>query len=226
MKKNIALILAAVMMTAVVGCSKKKADTTDSSVAKNEVASTQTAEADSTTTTETADSTDVTSTATADTATTDTATTEVAGTAVENASKEVDMDKVPGKEVAEIETEADEALIGNYEVSIEDAKVIDYNDEKVIVVSFDFENKTSSPIAFDGAMTVDIFQNDAKLRGAVVTGIEGVNINSAFEIVKSGDDITLQKAYVLEDESTPVDVSVYKYGEADRDTVTKTFNLQ
>ena len=193
MKKNISLILAAVMIVTVTGCSKKTADNT---------AATQTADA-----------------------TQSSQTANTVGTAVENASKEVDMDRVQGKEAADVETEADEAVIGGYEVSIEDAKVIDYNEEKVIIVSFDFENNTSSSIAFDGAMTVDISQNDTKLRGTVVTGIEGVNINSAFETVKSGDDITLQKAYILEDETSPVDVSVYKYGESDGNAVAKTFNI-
>ena len=83
----------------------------------------------------------------------------------------------------------------------------------MFVVSFDFENNTSNQIAFDGAMSVEVTQNDVKLRGAVVTGVNGVNINSAFETVKPGKDITLQKAYTIEDETAPVNVSVYKYGE-------------
>lgn len=195
MKKSIALMLSAIMMLAIAGCSNKKNDTAGNSAPESTQTQTQN--------------------------------NDVAGTALENASKEVDMDKVNGKELADTEVDdADEAVIGGYEVAIEDAKVIDYNEEKVLILSFDFDNNTPSPIAFDGAMTVDVFQNESKLRGTVVTGIEGVNINSAFETVKSGDDITLQKAYVIEDETTPVNVSVYKYGESDGATVTKTFNLQ
>ena len=212
MKKNIAFILAALMLTAVVGCSKKSTDNSATTQTSDNSATTQTS--DNSAATQTAETTQSAQTA------------HTAGTAVENASKEVDMDKVAGKEATDVETEADEAVIGGYEVSIEDAKVIDYNEDKVIIVSFDFENNTPSPIAFDGAMTVDISQNDTMLRGTVVTGVEGVNINSAFETVKSGDDITLQKAYILEDETAAVDVAVYKYGESDSDTVTKTFNIQ
>jgi hypothetical protein len=154
------------------------------------------------------------------------ATEETIGTALENASKEVDMDKIDGKELNDVDTENDEAVLGRYEVSVDEAKVIDYNGEKVVIVSFDFENNTSDQIAFDGAMSVKVTQNDSELRGTVVTGVKGVNINSSFEPVKSGRDITLQRAYVIEDETAPINVAVYKYGEEGGAAATKTFNLQ
>ena len=200
MKKGISLILSAILTLAIAGCSNKKNDTTQTPASDNTTSTTQETTSEQTT----------------------------VGTSIENASKEVDMDMVKGQELNDVDTENDseEAVLGGYEVSVEDAKVIDYNDEKVLVVSFDFENNTSNQIAFDGAMSVEVTQNDVKLRGAVVTGVNGVNINSAFETVKPGKDITLQKAYTIEDETAPVNVSVYKYGEEGGKAATKTFNLQ
>lgn len=192
MKKSIALMISAIMVLAIAGCSNKKNDTTQTPAADNAPAATQ----------------------------------ETIGTALENTSKEVDMDKIDGKELNDVDTENDEAVLGRYEIAVDDAKVIDYNNEKVLIVSFDFENNTSDQIAFDGAMSVKVTQNDTELRGTVVTGVKGVNINSAFEPVKPRKDITLQKAYIIEDETAPVNVAVYKYGEEGGAAATKTFNLQ
>lgn len=161
----------------------------------------------------------------------DNATEEPAATLdVDNAADQVDMEKVEGTKLEDTTSE-DSALsasgeIGSFEVSIEDAKVIDYEGNKVIAISYKFKNNTSEPRSFDSMMTTDVTQNGSELPPIVVTGVEGLNTNSAMTQVESGDSVTLQKTFILRDETSDVNVVVHKYEEPQGASVSKAFKLQ
>ena len=156
-------------------------------------------------------------------------TTPVPGTSIENASDEVDMNKIDGTSLSDTTPEdsalSDSAKIGNFDVSIEDAKVIDYEGNKVVIVSFKFKNGNSTPMAFSGIMSVDATQDGSELRSVFVTDVEGVNLNSTIQEVESGKTTTVQKAYLLSDETSDVNIRVYMYGEPGGDSVSKAFSL-
>lgn len=147
-----------------------------------------------------------------------------------NASDNVDMNKIEGEDLTAAENaEGTESKgdLGVYEVSIDDAKVVDYNDKKVVLVSFSFKNNSSSDINFAGAMSVEAIQGESVLAPAVVTGVEGFDSTTLAQNVSKGEKIKVQRAYNLADGETPVTFYVDAFDKTVSDaTVEKTFNLK
>lgn len=197
MKKIFALILTAVLAFSVTGCGNKNTDDNSAEVVQGGASVDENGNA-------------------------------IAGTAIDGAGKEVDMKKVDGVELNSVKSEdvASEDTIGGCNVAIEDAKLVDTENGKVLVVSFGFKNKTSAAVAFDNLMTVEVTQGDADVKASVITGYDGINILSGVELIDSGKSTTVQKAYTLTDTETPVQIMVYKYAEPDGDRVMKMFNLK
>lgn len=145
----------------------------------------------------------------------------------DNADKGVDMDKVDGIKAKTAEDSNDSGKIGDVEVEIEDAKVITYDGTDVLIVSFEFENKTGRDAAFDGQVKATATQNDGELPPSVVTGVEGVACETLAQIVKNGDEIKVQKAFRLDDTDSPVTVTAIDAQDTESTaSVTKTFNLK
>lgn len=142
-------------------------------------------------------------------------------------SEKVDMDKIEG-EAAESDSDKNEyqGELGNVEVTIEDAKLIKYEDEDVAVVSFKYKNNSNQEMPFTSTLDVAAYQNDSKLPPAVVNGVEGVELLSMAENVKKGDTITVQKAFKLRDKSPmTVEVREFVIDENSSDGLVKVFNF-
>ena len=153
---------------------------------------------------------------------------EIKGTAVVGAGDEVDMKKVEGDKVKaeKKDNEPVSGTIAGLKVGIGDAKVMQTEQSKIFVVTFDFKNTTGSPLAFDNIISVDVTQNGSKLMPTVITNMEGINILSGVEAIESGKSTTVQKTYILSDDTTPVEVTAYKYAEASGDSLNAVFNLK
>lgn len=153
---------------------------------------------------------------------------EIKGTAVVGAGDEVDMKKVEGDKVKaeKRDNEPVSGTIAGLKVGIGDAKVMQTEQSKIFVVTFDFKNTTGSPLAFDNIISVDVTQNGSKLMPTVITNMEGINILSGVEAIESGKSTTVQKTYILSDDTTPVEVTAYKYAEASGDSLNAVFNLK
>ena len=152
---------------------------------------------------------------------------EIKGTTIDGAGKEVDMNKLEGDYLA-IEPNADgqsDGEIGNYYVSIDEAKIVETEGSKILVVAFTYKNNSSQPAAFSNLFTVDTTQNQTKIMPAVVN-MDGINVLSGVEMIDPAQKTRVQKTYFITDEETPVEVAVYKYGEATGETVKKTFKLK
>lgn len=135
-------------------------------------------------------------------------------------SQPADMDKVQGvTAVSETPKEEYSGKIGDYEVSIGDAKLVESEGEEIAIVAFTFKNKSSEAIPFSAAVDTTAYQGDLKLSGAVVTGIDGVNLLAMAEHVASGDTITVQQAYRLRDKSELFEVQVKEFAQTDEGTV-------
>lgn len=149
----------------------------------------------------------------------------IAGTAIEGAGKEVDLDKVEGDKLTAVESDAQsKAKLDDYDVSIEDAKIFEFEGQKKLAVTFTFKNKSETPVAFDNVMVVDVRQGGKELVGGkVVMGVPGINILSGVEMIEKGTETTVQRTFdVLNEEA--VTVTVYEYsGDA---AITKTFNVK
>lgn len=153
---------------------------------------------------------------------------EIKGTAVVGAGDEVDMKKVEGDKV-KAEKRDDKPVSGTIaglKVGIGDAKVMQTEQSKIFVVTFNFKNTTGSPLAFDNIISVDVTQNGSKLMPTVITNMEGINILSGVEAIEPDKSTTVQKTYILSDDTTPVEVTAYKYAEASGDSLNAVFNLK
>ena len=111
-------------------------------------------------------------------------------------SKNVDMAAVEGTE-AKSDTKADRKIysgeVSNNDISIEEAKLINYDDSDVVVVSFEFTNKTDSDQSFSGVYDVIAEQNGSSLAPATVIGVDGVELLTLSQNIAPGETITVQK---------------------------------
>lgn len=222
MKKSLAILLAAVMVTGLASCGKKAEKNSDTSPASATEQAQTTGNADEAATEAvvgTAEHQDVDENGV------------LYGTELENAIEQVDMAKVDGESLKQGEPE-DTSLsasgeISNFKVEIKAAKVIDYDGEKVVVITYDFRNGNSVPQSFDSMIATDVSQGGSELKGVSVIGVEGVNIASCLENIESGETKTVQKAFTLQNEDEPVQVIAYKYGEMNTAGMVGTsFNLK
>ncbi len=143
-------------------------------------------------------------------------------------SEKVDMEVVDGVEARSDSPENEyEGKLGGAEVSIDDAKLISYEDDDVVIVSFNFENKTDQPQSFTGLYEVTATQNGGELASAVVYGVEGVELLSMGENVPSGESIDVQTAYKVKDKSAPVTIELREFlqTEESEEPLTKTFTF-
>ena len=141
---------------------------------------------------------------------------------------QVDMAKIDGEELKSSDDRKDySGELGSVEVTIEDAKVIEYDGVDVAIVSFKYKNKSSTPTPFTGKIKADAYQDNSQLQSLVITGVEGVTMLAMSENVEEGDTITVQKAYRLNDKSTPLVVEVTEFDtlNATSDGLVKTFEF-
>lgn len=138
----------------------------------------------------------------------------------------VDMEKVEGKEANSQTDKKDyDGKLGEYSVSIGDAKLLNVDDADIVLISFDFKNNSDTEMAFTAAIDVEVTQDGGKLPGAVVSNIEGVNLLAMTERIPSGDSITVQRAYRMKDTSLPVEVVAREFGASSDEELSKTFEF-
>ena len=143
------------------------------------------------------------------------------------ADKDIDMNAIDGDKAETADDSNAKGKINGAEVKIGDAKVVDYNDGKVIIVSFEFKNDTSSDVTFNGLLSTDANQEDAYLSTALTLRTEGYVPETLVQTVGSGEKITVQRAFRLFDDTTPVTITVDNAVNPDVNTqVTKTFNIK
>lgn len=118
------------------------------------------------------------------------------------ASENVDMSAVNGDAAKSSSDKKDyDGSLGKYDVSIEEAKKIEYNGDTIAVVSISYKNNSGRPMPFVGALDAVAYQNSEELSRAVVGGYTGIDLLSSAENVEDGDEITIQMAYKLKDSS-------------------------
>lgn len=142
-------------------------------------------------------------------------------------SDKVDMDKLDGESLKTENGDNDSATLEETAVSIKDAKVIEDEGRKLVVISYKFTNKSDNAESFSSLMKSDAYQDGMSLARALVkSDIEGFEPDSTAEIIDKGKTITVQEAYVLTDETAPVEAVVKEFHSESGVSVSKTFNLQ
>lgn len=144
-----------------------------------------------------------------------------------NYADNIDMNIIDGEEgKSENDKNEYDGDVGDVSVSIEDAKIINYQDEDVVIVSFKYKNNSDEEMPFTGSLRVEAYQNDSKLPATVVDNVEGVDMMALTQNVKKGETIMVQKAYKMRDKSpVTVEVSEFFVDENSGEGLTKTFNF-
>lgn len=130
-----------------------------------------------------------------------------------------------GNAVASDETNQD---LGQYKVEIKTARLTkDYEGKKVVVITYGFTNNADNATAFTWAFDDKVYQNGVSLEKCYVVAdgdpYDEANQNKE---IKKGVSLDVEVAYVLNNDTTPVDVEVKELISFSDKTITKTFNIE
>ena len=108
------------------------------------------------------------------------------------------------------DTDAEETHMetDDVEVSIGDAKLINYEGSDVVVVEYTFKNNSDTDKSFTGVVRADGYQDDVTLTPTVVTGVDGVDMMTLSQNIGKGHQITVHKAYRLKSEEDIIEIQV------------------
>ena len=117
--------------------------------------------------------------------------------------------------------------IGDVEVSIGDAKLINYEGEDVVVVEYTLKNNGDAEQNFTGVVHADGYQDDERLTPTVVTGVDGVDMMTLSQNIGKGHRISVQKAFRLKskDEIVEIDVTEITSGKDAPQSITKYYSI-
>lgn len=127
--------------------------------------------------------------------------------------------------VASSETNQD---LGQYKLEIKTARLTkDYEGKKVIVITYGFTNNADNAAAFTWTFDDKVYQNGVSLEKCYVIAdgdpYDEANQNKE---IKNGVSLDVEVAYVLNNDTTPVDVEVKELISFSDKTITKTFDIK
>jgi hypothetical protein len=97
------------------------------------------------------------------------------------------------------ETAPDNTSQEEFAVTIDSAEVANsYADERAILVTMTFTNNSENATSFSPTIQDKAFQNGVQLEFTVVSDTD----DNSYKEIKPGATITVQRAYILEDDST------------------------
>ena len=142
-----------------------------------------------------------------------------------DADKDVDMKAIKG-DAAKVADDSDaKGSVNGAEIKIGDAKIVEYDDQKAIVVSLEFKNNSGSNASLNGLAKFTASQDDSELIAASFAA-EGYVPETYIQTVASGGTITVQRAFDLFDDELPVTVTVeHPFDPYGNEQITKTFNI-
>lgn len=141
---------------------------------------------------------------------------------------QIDVSKVNGVTLkSEAKPEDTHAELGTAEVTIGEAKVIDYKGENVVIVEYTYKNNGSSDMPFTGVVRDSASQDEHTLSPTVIDNVDGVNMLALSENVAPGHQISVQKAYRLRNNTNDITVEVVQIsnGKDAPKYVTKTYSF-
>lgn len=140
----------------------------------------------------------------------------------------VDIAKVDGVVLtSEADAEDSHAVIGDVEVTIGDAKLIEQNGSDVVVVEFTFKNNGDAETCFTGVLSADGFQDEAQLVPTVISGVDGIDMLSLSQNIGKGHQISVNKAYRLKnrDDIFELQVTEITNGTEEPQAITKYYSI-
>lgn len=117
--------------------------------------------------------------------------------------------------------------LGDYDVQIKDSRYVnDYEGKKSILVTYTFTNYTEEASNFTTSVSATAYQDGVELGTAYLYDVDGYDAESLLKNVQTGKSVDVQQAYVLDDETTEVEIIVEDlFDITDQNKQTFTINL-
>lgn len=117
----------------------------------------------------------------------------------------------------------DQGKIGDYEISIESARISkDYEKKPVVIVKYKFTNNSDDTTSFIAATHSQAFQDGVELELAMVMDDKTYDAGNSMKDIKKGASIEVEEAYLLSGKSD-VEVEVSELISLSDEKVAKTF---
>lgn len=105
-----------------------------------------------------------------------------------------------------------EGDIGSYNVVVKDHFFAEnYEDQKVIVVTYTFTNNSTVDMSYEVAIYDQCFQNGIELNKEFLVDSDDYDTDNSSKTIKPGNSIDVQQAYILNDEETTIDVEISEF---------------
>lgn len=119
-----------------------------------------------------------------------------------------------------------EGNLGDYYVKIVDFMLAeDYEGNPAIVITYEFTNNGAEAANFMFSTSTKAFQDGIELSTAVLMGVDGYDSESSMKDIKTGATITVQNAFLLDSETSPVEIEVTELISFNTAMVAKTFEI-
>lgn len=140
------------------------------------------------------------------------------------ASSEVEAE--PSEAEPESQAAKDSGSLGDFEVAILDARLgKDYNDQPALIVKYSFTNNADENKMFMASVSDKAFQGGVQLEAAIIIGDDSYSAEDSMKEIQPGAAIELEQAYLLSDETSPVDIEVSELISLSKEKLTKTFDI-
>ena len=134
-----------------------------------------------------------------------------------------------GEKTETLDEKKNDNSLGDYVVEIKSYRLAkDYEKKPVIIITYSFTNDNNDTAsAFFTAIEDTAYQNGVGLNEAIfVEDSYNYSSDNSTKEIKKGATIDVEVAYVLNDESTPVDGEVKEYFSFSDKVITKQFELK
>ncbi len=134
---------------------------------------------------------------------------------------------VAQQEQTESTTQAETTAAGfdKFDIKVKSSKITkDYSGKKTLIVTYTYTNNYDEPQSFTLALEDHAYQNGIELTPAVV--VDGYSADNQLKEVQKGKSLDVQVAYVLEDTTTPVEITVEELISFSDEKMTFTIELK
>ena len=121
---------------------------------------------------------------------------------------------------------ASQGTLGDYEIEIVSAySAEDYDMNPSLVVTYQFSNNSDTATSFDIALIATAYQDGFELEETFVFDDNACYTENGEKKIKPGKSIAVQKAYILKNEISSVEIEVTETFSLSDDKVIQTFTL-
>lgn len=122
----------------------------------------------------------------------------------------------------------EENSLGNYIININSCRLAkDYEGKEIVIVNYNFKNKSEESTSFNLAINDKVYQNDVGLNKCYVAD-DSANYTDENQKkdIKKGANLTVEVAYYLNDKETDIEVECSELISLENKKVTKTLSIK